>query len=234
MKGLSYLGIGAAGLAVAPSILPALSSNPMVDLASMNALQMCSSGGATGLAGSVAGLLAGVPLIGAGLAAGGFMTIGVAAAISIGGLWLANHVDKKTPEGAFKWGSVIRWAAMGTSVLVSLPTLLPAISMGLNFLSFWLQPGVSDTALLQAGEAIGKLGTDGAFSGAAMANNGAALGLVHAFTCALPLGIGAWLAGRSGNTGYSADAKPPTLTMPERAHEGRVQTPALGMGHHAA
>lgn len=222
MKWLSYGGIGVAGLALAPVIAKTF-GDPITQIAGSNALDMCGSGLATGWAGSISGLLSGIPLIGAGIAGGGLMTVGVAAALMVGGMWLANHVDKQTPEGKFQWGKVIRWASMATSVLVSLPAILPAISMGLNFLSFWLQPGVSDTALLNVGSTIGKLGTSSAFSGTSMALGGASMGLVHTLTCALPMGLGAYLLGKQSQ---NAPKDPPTLHLPElRNHQGRVMQP---------
>ncbi len=226
MKAMSYAGFAAAGLALAPVLLPHVIPGITVDLAAGNSINLCSSGLASGLAADAAGVLSHVPFIGAELAAGGLMTVGVSAVISFGGLWLANYVDRHTPEGKFHWGRVIRWASLATSVLVGLPAILPAISMGINFLSQWLNLPAGVPELNSIADSIGKLGSSSAYSGANMALSGAGVGILHTLTCALPLG----LTGYFFNKGHHDAKQVPDATLANtRQHQGMMQMPSMQM-----
>jgi len=129
-------------------------------------------------------------------------------------MWLANTIDKRTPKGEFRWGSVIRWAALTTSILIALPAILPAISMGLMFFSSLM----GSAALASAATTIGSLGAAGAMSGAGSALGAAGLAGVHALTCALPLGVTGLFLGQK----EEKQTPEPRLSTPAR-YDGPMQ-----------
>lgn len=196
MRGISLAGFASAGLALAPVLaqqfFPIGNGNP-IGMAAANAISNCSTNDPTGWAALASQAVSYVPLIGAELATGGFLAMGVAATLALGGMWLAKYVEKHAKEGDFPWGKVIRWASLATSILISLPAILPAIGMGLNFISQAMNFPGGDPGLNHVADVIGKLGEKGAFSGTAMAGNGVLLGLMHMLTCALPLGLTGFL-----------------------------------------
>lgn len=212
LKLLSWAGFATAGLAVLPALFNG--ANGMSGLASASAISFCGSGLPSGWAGDVAGMLGEVPLIASSLATGGIAAVGISVGIAVGGMWLSNYVDKHTTEGAFRWGSVIRWASLATSVLVALPMILPAISMGTMFLgTLWGVP-----SLQAAASTIGSLGNTGAMAGVSSAMGATGLALAHAVTCALPLGLSGFILGSEGN---EAQKPMPKLNLPP-LHAGRV------------
>lgn len=211
LKVLSFSGLTTAALALAPVLFS--KANGSLGIASAEAITFCTAGGAKGAAGSVAGFLE--PLVGTSIAAGGFTTAAVSGTIAIGGMWLANYIDKHTEKGAFRWGAVIRWASLATSVLIALPAILPAIGMGLTFFgSLFGVEMLRDAAFL-----AGSLGSAGAMSGISTGLGAAGLAGVHALTCALPLGVTGLFLGKK-------EEKPlPRLQLPVIT-EGRVMQPA--------
>lgn len=182
LKALSWGGVSIAGLALLPVIFSG--AKGIAGLAAENAITFCTSGAPSGWAGAVSGSIA--PWLGTSVAAGGLATAALSGGLAIGGLWLANRIDKNTKPGEFRWGSVIRWTALATSILISLPAVLPAISMGLMFLGGF---GEVPNMLYSAAMTVGSLGATGAMSGANVGLGAAALAGLHALTCALPLGI---------------------------------------------
>jgi hypothetical protein len=212
LKVLSWTGLGTAGLALAPLVFPQFSLNAVP--ASANAIARCIKGEPSGLVKPIYDAFEGT--VGASLISGGWPTALVSGGLAVGGLWLANYVDKRTEQGAFRWGSVIRWAALTTSILISLPTILTAMSMGINFFSFWA--GSEGPSAL--GSAIGSLGAKGAASGMGAAASAAGLASIHALTCALPLGITGFFLGQK-----EEPKKPTPILQLPALNAGRLTPP---------
>lgn len=217
LKTLSWAGLATAGLAVLPALFSG--SHGMAGLASQSAISLCSTGATRGLAGSVASALGELPLIGGTLAAGGFGAVAISVGLAMGSLWLGNYVDRHTAPGAFRYGALIRWAGLATSVLVALPVILPAISMGLMFLgTLWGLPALQDVAW-----GVGSLGANGAMASISSAMGAAGLAAAHAVTCALPLGLSGFLLGRD----KSEQAPPVAKHQLPPVHEGKITPPRL-------
>jgi hypothetical protein len=89
-----------------------------------------------GLAQGIEGLLSSTPLIGGMLVGFGWGPSIISGIIGIGGVMLGDyihrHYDKK---GQIQWGTIIKYAALTTSFLIALPSVLSGISMGLVFLA---------------------------------------------------------------------------------------------------
>ena len=152
-----------------------------------------------GLAGAVQGGIASVPVVGGALtstapvaipglgvsiAAGALTTIAASAAIGIGGMMLANWMEKReNDDGKIHWSKIIRWASLGTSILVSLPSILTGISIGVTFLAAVLSPLWGSYAATAMQSSLGA--TSMAMGGAegAGALSGFAAMLPHLFTC---------------------------------------------------
>ena len=219
LKMMSWGGLATAGLALAPAIAAQFPATGVGGTA-IGAIASCTSGEPRGLAGFAYGLLKDVGFNET-ILSGGWATAGISGGIAIGGLLLANYLDKRTTQGEFRWGSVVRWLALTTSMLIALPAILPAISMGLNFFGGWL----GSEGLKGFGTDIGSIGLKSAAalaggpgaSGASAAIGAAALAGIHALTCALPLGITGFFLGQK-------EEPKKLLPLPE------LQLPALGDG----
>ncbi len=211
LKTLAVGGVATAGLALAPVVAPMVVASPNVAVAGANAISFCTSGPGSNLAASAAGLLRQIPIIGPSIAAGGLATAAISGGLAVGGMLWANYLDKRTRQGEFRWGSVIRWAALSTSILIALPAIIPAISMGAMFFGGL----VGSATLIDIAFALGSLGAAGAASGMSTAMGAAGLAGVHALTCALPLGVAGFFLGQK-------EEKPmPQLQLPALA-DGRV------------
>lgn len=182
----------AGGLIAAPYVLPLVKIGDPI-LAS-NVINLC-SGAASGLTGVVEGALSSVPSIGGWLVGLGWGPSLVSAAIGIGGAYLGDYVHRHYDrKGHTQWGTIIKYAALTTSILIALPSILSGISMGIAYLA-----GLGgDQAFAAARSALSStLG----FSGIAHdAPTGLAGLLPHLFTCGralIPAGL-AILASRGG------------------------------------
>ena len=196
-------GAGAVGgVIAAPYILPFL----RIGDASMVGDIMHFIGGHTeagffgnGLAGALQGGIAGIPLVGEALtsaapvvipgigvtiAAGALATIAASAVIGIGGMMLANWMEKhEKNDGKIHWSKIIRWGSLATSMLISLPSLITGISMGVTFLAAVLNPLWGSYTALGMKESLGatSMMMDGAAGAGAL--GGFAAMLPHLFTC---------------------------------------------------
>lgn len=123
----------AAGLIFSPYLLPLIGIGTQND--TVNIAISCSTFSGSGLAGALNGVLGSVPLIGESLAAGGWTTALIAAGIGFGSRWIGNYLSKYVdkPNG-FPWGKFIREAGLYSSILISLPSIISGISMGIAFL----------------------------------------------------------------------------------------------------
>ncbi len=129
--------LGTVGAVVAaPFLLPALGvgSEDAASIAT-TAFHSHDLTQSSGLAGLVARGISHIPLIGESLAAGGLATILTSGIVGVGGLFLSGWLKKREHEGDFPWSKVIRYGALATSMLVSLPALLTGIGIGLTFLA---------------------------------------------------------------------------------------------------
>jgi hypothetical protein len=217
METLKYTSYAVAGFALLPVVMPWLGfGGNASDIAS----SLCSTTAAsaqTGWAGNIAGVLSHLPIIGSSLATAGLPSVAIAAAVGIGGIFLARHFEKKgTQVYGVSLGKMIRWAALGTSILFALPAILGGITMSLHFLATMFNlPGylsasiandawqtrLADSVFYQNGanagiaqSLTGMANTVGTVATASAA--GGALGsIVTAIICCVPAGLVAWMAG---------------------------------------
>lgn len=177
-------GIGAAGSVIAaPYVLPMLGIGAgRVD----QMLQICSNSAGelgSGLVGTLNGGLSAIPVVGESLAAGGWGTALTSGIIGLGGVFLGDYIEKHyDKEGQIPWGTIIKYAAITTSILIALPSILSGISMGLTFLGLAIggaeMGGAIGTAM---GGSLGFMGGMQPLTSAA----GIAGLLPHFFTCVL-------------------------------------------------
>ena len=174
-------GLAASGVIVTPYIGDALGISaatvPQI-MALMHGHELGTAG--TGLAGGINSLLSNIPYAGETLAAGGITTAVTSGIIGIGGILIGNYLDKKPHKaGDIPWGKVIKYAALTTSILIALPSILTGISVGLGYLAAFAGAGAASSA-------IGALaGTVGSIGGVSMATAGAGIGsaFIHLVTC---------------------------------------------------
>lgn len=230
MRGMGYLGLGAGAIALAPVVVNAVAAQDgLTYAAARGAIVSCGGSMPTGWAAGINEGLAQVPLVGTALAAGGFATIATAGGLAIGGMLLGNYLDKHQKPDGLPWGKIIRWGCLITSALVAAPMILSGLTMGLAFIGQLLYfNGVDMGASLMnfARNTIGTLGTSGALTGTAMAQGSAAMMVVHALTCALPLGLSGLFLGRRKEE--EAPKELPSLHLPPlpgRELDGRVMQP---------
>lgn len=150
----------------------------------------CSSGSGTGLAGVAFDVASKIPVLGAYLATGGILNGVLALGIGLGGIAWSRHLEKTNHPTAAK---IVRWGSIATSMLVSLPALLPALGMGFHFISIMTEGAVSEFAL-SAFSALGKLGSAGAASAYAQSGSALLASAGHLLTCGLAAGSTAVIA----------------------------------------
>lgn len=175
-----------------------------------------------------------VQLLGMTLASGAVTTLLATAGIGIGGVLLANWMEKhEAPDQqGIRWSKVVRFAALATSALIALPGILGAISVGITFFAGLLGPAGSAS---YTGVAMQNFtGATNMHAGSAAAGGIAAM-LPHLFTCglaAVPV-IGALFVGNKGPASQSAASTIPNPILQGPLQlDGRLQTqPAMAMGH---
>lgn len=168
-------------------------------------------GEGTGLAASFSDLLSQVPLFGPDLAKGGMTNAIASVIVGLGGTLLGHYVEKKTDGShGIRWGSVIKTAALATSILVGMPAIITGISMGL--LMIGKMGGIDVLA-----KAATWLGSTGTMSGVptGMTSIASTLG-AHLVSCGAPIistTLSAW--------GYkkAQDARSQTGHSPAHAHD---------------
>lgn len=194
---LTGVAIGAAAVVLAPHILPVLgiggaSAGEALGLAEEAGVVLGHSGAASGLAGSINGVLGAVPLIGEKLAEGGFFTAAVAGITGIGGVLLSNFVaHKEDGTSSVQWSKVIKYAALATSALIALPTALTSLGTGLIYLATLakgaglLSPAAVSHVMTTVGATLGTIG--GAAHSAMMGISGLAGVIPHFLTCGMTM-----------------------------------------------
>ena len=137
---LHYLALGGAlisgAVVLAPYVLPNIGIGDS-DTALTVLNGVCGSETGTGIAGAMNQAMQDIPIIGAPLSNGGIYTAATVGVIGIGGTYLGKALEKDhVPDEGFNWGKAIRYAAVTTSALIALPSLLTGISMGLVYLAY--------------------------------------------------------------------------------------------------
>lgn len=179
---------------LAPYYLPLLGiGSEQTRLQAEGLLHLHEAGPGTGLAGSVNGLLSSLPILGPTLAAGGIPPILISAAIGIGGVMLANWMEKReTPTATIRWSKVIRTASLATSALIALPSILTGLSFGLTHIAL---------AFGDDGTIVNRLMTGIGVSGHATATSAISAVLPHLLLCTaslMPVGLAYWLGTSKG------------------------------------
>lgn len=190
LLGLSGLTIA---MASAPFVLPAMGVGP---LEQMIALDLCTVGTPTGLAGASADLLRQITVVGGTLAQGGLWNGVGAGAVAVAGTLAANHWQRKAENKTiYSWHGLLRAATLVTSALIAAPALLQALTMSTHY--FTLLAGQQlygdvnhfSDVLSFATNTIGKLGAEGASAGANALSASSAL-VPHILSCGVAAGVG--------------------------------------------
>jgi len=184
-----YLMLGTAllagGVILSPYVLPALGYGTQERAFEiMSNLQHATI--SSGLAGTINSGLGALPLIGSTLAAGGIWPAAIAGAVGIGGVLLGRYLEKKhNGKPGINWGKVIKYAALSTSLLIALPSILSSITVGITYMSY----AFGDLELAEAaGTFLAKtIGVVGTASHTVTGLTGALAALPHFLTCGLPL-----------------------------------------------
>lgn len=210
----------ATAIAVAPFILPGLGIGEKWDGGTLEqgiAFANCSAGPATGLAGWASNIVSYIPFAGETLAKGGILN-----AVAAGGvLWSGNKVsdwirEDEPQAGWISWSGLTKMLTIATTALIALPAILPAISMGIDYLSILAGNSFHDDFKYYNGytqplvNALGKLGESGAMSSGVLGASGASSLLVsHLLAC----GVG--IAGTSATiaAGAAKHAAAPTTSV---------------------
>ncbi|MDX2112118.1 MAG: hypothetical protein SFW63_00040 [Alphaproteobacteria bacterium] len=173
--------LAAGAIILAPYILPVVGVGSS-ELLEESILAMHATGTGSGLAGAINGVLAAIPGVGAALSGGGYATMAATGLIGIGGVLLGRYIEKREDgRQRFRWGRAIKTAALITSTLIAMPSILTGISTGVVFLCAALSgAALASSAIALMGETLGSTGTSSmAISGV----SGAALALPHLLTC---------------------------------------------------
>lgn len=167
-------GLGAlSGVIAAPHVLPLIGIG---EKSAAGIANLCKSGASTGIAGSVAGFVGAIPVIGPIAIAGGWTAALSSAGIGLGGMMLSNYLEKNCdPEGAIPWGKIIRYTALATSLLIALPSLVSGLSVGIAYLG--ALAGFSYGSILTTTGVVSSISTSGAVGLSSL--------LPHLFTCGI-------------------------------------------------
>lgn len=214
-KWLKPLAIGglvaSTAIILAPYVLPSLGIGSN-ELTIESATIMHGPGAGSGIAGSVNSVLEAVPGIGTELAKGGLVTSLVSGVVGIGGILLGNYIQKKD-DGTrrFNYGKIIKTAALITSALIALPSVLSGISVGLVYLCGAL--GDHTLATAATGLLTRTIGCIGSSAITAGASTGAlAAAIPHIATC------GAAILPAAITYGMSSDLQKPDASFESRLH----------------
>ncbi len=201
--------LGAAGLVgsiiLAPYVLPIIGIG---ETSSAHGLMSFMGGEAapgfygSGMAGALQGGIASLPIVGEALTsttlvtipgiamtmtAGALTTVLTSAVIGIGGVMLANWIEKgEKKDDKLHWSNIVRTLALGTSILISLPSILTGISVGVAFLADLMNTQWGNNVAYALSSKYG-LGATSMASGIGASTAGALSGLIapvlHLLTC---------------------------------------------------
>jgi len=181
-------GVVGAGLMLAPHVLPALGVTS-AELAEEASLMIHNN--PSGIAGGINSALALIPGIGSRLAAGGIFTAIASGVIGVGGVLLGNYIENREEGAGLKWGSIIKYAAMITSALIALPTVLTAIGTGIIYSGMALSEAgtittaTSNSIIANVYKTIGSIG--GTHEHELMGVSGIGAVIPHFIGCGVPL-----------------------------------------------
>lgn len=153
------------------------------------------------------------------LSAGTLVSIASTAIIGIGGVMLANWLEKRESPDRFPWSKVIRYSALATSVLIAMPSILGGISVGLMFLTGCFSATAASHVGLALKASLGATSMGGAASGITAM-------VPHLFSCGLsllPAGLAVFLSGKNPS-GQPAPTTAPTY----HCHLAAPCTPVRG------
>lgn len=214
-----------AGIILAPHLLPMVGVGDLeIAKDALQSLHPFDTGA------GLAGFLGSLPVVGS-VASSGFMGAVATGVVGIGGVLLGNYVEKNEDGSSrIKWGNVIKTAAIATSILFALPTVLTGVSMGLIYLG---QVAV-ESGMLEAATASGLFGvvanTIGTIGGAVhsgmMGTSGLLATLPHLLTC------GVSLVPATISWAISGDPEEPAVTASNERYKASImpssEGPALG------
>ncbi len=198
---MKRIAIGAALLAgavvIAPYLLPVVGVGETA-LAEEAMVAMHGTGLGNGLAGVINGVINSIPFVGGTLAQGGLVSAVASAGIGIGGMLLGNYIEKRQDGSTgIRWGKVLATAALATSALIALPSLLTGISVGVVYLAAAFS-GVELASSAVAAMAA-SLGSVSSVSAGMTGLAGAAAAFPHLLTCVAPAISGAVSLGMLGS-----------------------------------
>ncbi|MEZ5691766.1 MAG: hypothetical protein R3D71_08905 [Rickettsiales bacterium] len=143
-----------------------------------------SAGHGSGLAGLINGFMGNIPVVGETLAEGGIATAASSGIIGIGGVLLGNYLEKKEKEKdvddkKISWGKIIKYAALATSALIALPSILTGISVGISYIASFAGAEVAASVMSALSSSIGTIGE----MHMASAASGLGSAFTHLITC---------------------------------------------------
>lgn len=187
LQGFKAVAIATAAISLAPFIF---NQGALGEVALANTLSFCSAGEATGLTRVVSGIMAQIPVVGGYLATGGIFNGIASLAIGLTGVAASRMLEKRHHPTAAK---IVRWASIATSVLVSLPAILPALGMGFHYIGL-----ISDNDMIQqwafsAFEALGKMGSSSLTSAAWQSGSALIASASHLIACGAASASTVWV-----------------------------------------
>jgi hypothetical protein len=177
---LKAAAVATSGIIVTPYIADLV--NPAAGIVEEITMALHGTGLGNGLAGGFNSLLNSIPIVGETLATGGVATAVSSGVIGIGGVLLGNYIEKRQAENhsgknKTNWGKIIKYAALTTSMLIALPSILTGLSVGLTYLAGCVGMASSAATFLS-----GTLGSIGAME-VATAGAGISSIFTHLLTC---------------------------------------------------
>ncbi len=232
---LGGIAIGAAVM-LSPHILPALGIGSEVAAEdAMFALHSSMDAGGSGLAGVINTALSAVPVIGGKLAEGGLFNAAATATVGIGGVLLGQFIAKREDGSKrIKWGNVIKYAALITSAMIALPTVLTGISTGLIYLSTLAgDPHLTFSAISFVDKIIGAAGS---MAETMMGFSGLGAVIPHFLTCGsalLPaaLSIALGTDEKKPAPAYTDGSLDMAVALPEKLSRGVPAQALLKLSH---
>ncbi len=176
--------IAGAVIILAPHILPAVGIG--TTNAAADSMFFLHEAEGSGWASSINSLLKGVPLIGGKLAEGGLFNSAATALVGVGGVMLGKFIERKEDgKAGIKWGKMIKYAAIATSALIALPTVLTALGSGLIFIASLAGDAAYTSSIIGAVDST--LGSIGASAMNFTGLSGVAATIPHFLTCGVSL-----------------------------------------------
>lgn len=198
-RALTWVALG--GVVAGAAIIAAPHILPLVGIGDVEIAQDSMSmlhNGSDGLAGIINDhVLKNIPVIGERLAQGGLFNAAVTGTLGIGGVMLGRAIQQTEDGAKFSFGKLVQYAALASSALVALPTVLTALSAGLVYLSTVIQGGADASSTIGAiGDTVGSIGD---YQNELLGLSGISATLPHFMTCGasvIPAAVSVGLASR--------------------------------------